>query len=552
MKTFVLYSFVGLLSVLLFACAANTTVSDPIDSSPNNRTSAPTAVPTLTFDEEKALAIRIPYNDLFRNNEAHIGKKVWYQGKVIQVIEGSNDKYQLRANVTREEYAWNDTVFLHYSGTRILEDDIIEFIGTVEELLTYEAVLGQEITIPAIRVTASKLVAEKGVALPISEPTELPTISAMLATPTVTLPTPTSISEMAEATPIPTVDSTPAPTIVLAPEPTQTPIRTRTATPMPAPTQTPLPPGSTLEIPVEAPGVLKGANGIEVVVTGIKEDAWPEVQAANQFNDPAEEGKRFYMVTVGVAYPTGGTSTNISESDFRLIGNHRLVYEPYDHSCGLIPDELSGELFPGGWTEGNICFQIPNDEAGLILIHQAGYGSEGRRFLSLDPALAASLDVLTVKPLEPDPADLELPHGLALGNPIESGGVLKGANGVEIVVTGIMEDAWPAVRAANQFNDPPKEGQRFYMVTVEVAYPAGGTSINISESDFRLIGNNRLVYEPYDHSCGLIPDELSGELFPGGKTEGNICFQIPNDEAGLLLIHQTGYSPEGRRFLAVD
>ena len=258
------------------------------------------------------------------------------------------------------------------------------------------------------------------------------------------------------------------------------------------------------------------------------------------------------MVTVAVAYPAGSASINIGESDFRLIGDNRVVYVPYDHSCGVIPDELSAELFAGGKTEGNICFQIPNDESGLILINQTRFGSEGRRFLSLDPDQVVSTDVLNVQLPEPDQTDLELPHGLALGNPVESGGVLKGANGIEIVVIGITEDAWPAVRAANQFNDPPEEGGRFYMVTVAVAYPAGSASINISESDFRLIGDNRVVYVPYDHSCGVIPDELSAELFAGGKTEGNICFQIPNDESGLILINQTRFGSEGRRFLAID
>ena len=438
--------------------------------------------------------------------------------QVVQVIDEGNDKYQLRANVTRGEYGWDDTVFLHYSGKRILEDDIIEFIGTVEELLNYEAIFGQNITVPAIRVIASKLVAESGGAIPSTEPTEIPTISAMLATP------------------IPTVESSPAPTAFVVSKPTQTPV----------------PPGSSLEMPVAPGGILKGVNGIELMVTGITEDAWPAVQAAFQFNDPPEEENRYYMVTVAVAYPAGSVSVNISASDFRLIGDKRLLYEPYDHSCGVIPDELSGELFAGGRTEGNICFQIPSDESGLILIYQPGYGSEERRFLSLDPGLLRSANTLNVKLPEPDPATLALPQGVALGNPIAPGGILKGVNGIELIVTGITEDAWPAVQAAFQFNDPPEEGNRYYMVTVAVAYPAGSVSVNISASDFRLIGDKRLLYEPYDHSCGVIPDELSGELFAGGRTEGNICFQIPSDESGLILIYQPGYGSEERRFLAID
>ncbi len=557
-RAFILYSLVSILLVLSFACSTNTPVSGPVDSSATNRSFVPTPVPTLTFDEEKARASQIPYNDLFRNNEAHEGKHVWYQGKVIQVVERRNDEYQLRVNVTKGEYSWNDTVFLHYFGPRVLEDDIIEFVGTVEELLTYEAIFGQEITVPAIRVTAHKLVAESGGDIPI----EPPTISAMLATPTVTLPTPTTIQQSGKSTPIPTMEATPLPTALLVSEPTPAAIPASTATPTaiptvtptstPNPTPTPLPPGLTLEMPVQAPGVLKSANGVEVVVTSITEDAWPAIRAANQFNDPPEEGKRFYMVTVAVAYPEGGASINVGESEFRLIGHNRVVYVPYDHSCGVIPDELSAELFAGGKTEGNICFQIPIGESGLVLIHQSGFGFESRRFLSLDPAQLASIEVLDVKPPDPNSADLELPHGLALGNPVVSGGVLKSANGVEVVVTSITEDAWPAIRAANQFNDPPEEGKRFYMISVAVAYPAGSTSINVRESDFRLIGDARIVYVPHGDSCGVIPDELSAELFAGGKAEGNICFQIPGNESGLILIHQSGYGAEGRRFLSLD
>ena len=551
-KTLIILGIVSLFSALLLACASNTTVSDPIDSSTSRPTLAPTPEPTLTFDEQKALANQIPYNDLFRNNETHIGKQVWYQGQVVQVIAEGNDKYQLRANVTRGEYGWDGTVFLHYSGKRILEDDIIEFIGTVEELLNYEAIFGQNITVPAIRVIASKLVAESGGAIPLTEPTELPTISAMLATPTVPPPTSTPVSEIVEATPIPTVESSPAPTAFVVSKPAQAPMPTPTPIFTPRPTQTPLPPGLSLEMPVAPSGILKGVNGIELIVTGITEDAWPAVQAANQFNDPPEEGNRYYMVTVAVAYPAGSVSVNISESDFKLIGDKRLVYEPYDHSCGVIPDELSGELFAGGRTEGNICFQIPSDESGLILIYQPGFGSEERRFLSLDPGLVRSANTLNVKLPEPDPTTLALPQGVALGNPIAPSGILKGVNGIELIVTGITEDAWPAVQAANQFNDPPEEGNRYYMVTVAVAYPAGSVSVNISESDFKLIGDKRLVYEPYDHSCGVIPDELSGELFAGGRTEGNICFQIPSDESGLILIYQPGFGSEERRFLSLD
>ena len=537
----------------------------PTPSSPpsTSKLSAPTFTPThppnLTFDEYRARSTWIPYNDLFRNNESHVGKQVWYQAKVIQVIEEGGDKYQIRANVTREEYGWDDTVYLFYSGKRVLQDDIIEFVGTVEELLTYEAIFGQEVTIPAIRVTYSRLVAESVGDVPI----EPPTISAMLATPSVTLPAPDSLATAGDATPA-------------TPEPIQTTMSMTTQVPTPKPSPTPLIPGLTLEMPTNAGGVLKGANGTEMVVTGIIEDACPIVQGENSFNDPPEEGKVFYMVSVAVGYPAGSTSVRADSYDFSLVGDNRVVYTPfddsYDDSCGEIPDELSVEIFAGGKTEGNICFQVPYDESGLVLIHQpVRSGSEGRRFLALDTNAVKSLGFLNVTLLEPDPSDLGLPQGLSPDSPLETGDVMKGADGTEIVVTGVVEDAWPEIQAENSFNAPPQQGNRYYMISVEVAYPAGSTSVSVDSDDFRLIGDNRVVYTPAfsyyfrrassgtmytpsddSYSCGAIPDELSVEIFAGGKTEGNICFQIPNDESVLILIHQPGFDSEERRFLAID
>ena len=118
--------------------------------------SHPTEVPTPTFDEQKAASTQLSYDDLFRNNEEHIGKTIWYTGEVIQVIEGDEDEYQLRVNVTEGEIFWDDTVFLRYSGSRLLEDDIIEFVGRVNGLIAYEAVMGNEVTIPDITVIAHR------------------------------------------------------------------------------------------------------------------------------------------------------------------------------------------------------------------------------------------------------------------------------------------------------------------------------------------------------------------------------------------------------------
>ena len=49
---------------------------------------------------------------------------------------------------------------MHYSGARLLEDDIVEFVGEVKGLITYEAVLGNQITIPEIDSIQIRLISK--------------------------------------------------------------------------------------------------------------------------------------------------------------------------------------------------------------------------------------------------------------------------------------------------------------------------------------------------------------------------------------------------------
>ncbi len=541
---------IWLLSALLLACGDETAGATSQNSVPDRSTPVPTATPT--FEELKSLSIEIPYNDLFRNNELHVGKQVWYRAKVVQVIEGKNDEFQLRANVTEGEYSWDDTVFLHYSGPRLLEGDTIEFAGIVEELVSYEAVLGHKITIPAIRIIDSKVVAEPGEPVPTLAPTKISTVTPIAQSPAAA----------------PTARPTPMPPM---PPMAQSPAAAPTAPPTPMPTPTPLPPGFTIDNPVEAGGLLKGADGTEIVATAIVEDAWELIHAQNQFIDPPAEGNRFYMVTIDMAFNYGEGSLIVDESDFRLIGKNRVLYHPHENSCGAFEwtshsfagiNPLTRELFIEGKTRGNICFQISEDESNLLLVHQPESATGSLRFLTLDPLENGSPSDLTTIPVEPHPDSLSLPQGFTLDDPVDAGGIMEGTDGTGIVATAIVEDAWELIRAEAHFNDPPAEGKRFYMVTVEVAYNIGEGFLTVDETDFALTGDHRAVYVPLWDSCGVTPDELNGELFIGVKIKGNLCFEIPENDSDMILIHQPGASGhvntrsegwrESRRFLSLE
>lgn len=117
-----------------------------------------TLAATADLDAQKAAAITIPYDDLFRYNEQHVGKVVRYVGEVIQVqedvcIQCDTPSYTLRIAVTEGSYGlWDDPIWVDYEGTdRFLEDDIVTVWGVVEGLQSYTAVLGNQVTIPQVR-----------------------------------------------------------------------------------------------------------------------------------------------------------------------------------------------------------------------------------------------------------------------------------------------------------------------------------------------------------------------------------------------------------------
>ena len=93
---------------------------------------------------------------MFRYAEENKGKRVFYRGVVVQVIEDEGD-FRLRVNVTPGDYGfWTDTVYLRYADApvRVLEEDIISFVGRMNGTVTYESIMGAEITIPYISVGA--------------------------------------------------------------------------------------------------------------------------------------------------------------------------------------------------------------------------------------------------------------------------------------------------------------------------------------------------------------------------------------------------------------
>ena len=328
--------------------------------------------------------------------------------------------------------------------------------------------------------------------------------------------------------------------VSLAPSPGQSPGHFRT---------NPLPPGTTVETD----------NGLALAIVSVNPDAASAVMNENLFNDPPAEGSRFIMARVRVqnVYEDANAEIGADESNFRLVGTSAVKFSPHQHSCGVIPDELDVSLFAGGVGEGNVCFQIPQSETGLILFYESGNpfgGTRERRWLtSVNPEGVEAPRVVEA-PLEPSP-------GQALGhfrtNPVPMGTSVETDEGLALTIISVNPNAAAVVINENVFNDPPAEGSRFVMARVRVENVAGeaGKETAIVEYEFNLVGSSAVKFSSYgDNSCGIIPDGLNAELFPGGATEGNVCFQIPETETDLILFYAPLFSLDaaGRRWMSLQ
>ena len=108
-------------------------------------------------EEKKGYDTGITYDQLVRTPDEYIGKKVKFEGTVLQVIEGDNE-VNLRVVVAGDSifYDYEDIILVYYSppivSSRVLEDDRITFYGTSEGLYTYASTLGENKTVPLVSV----------------------------------------------------------------------------------------------------------------------------------------------------------------------------------------------------------------------------------------------------------------------------------------------------------------------------------------------------------------------------------------------------------------
>jgi len=121
-------------------------------------------------------------------------------------------------------------------------------------------------------------------------------------------------------------------------------------------------------------------------------------------------------------------------------------------------------------------------------------------------------------------------------NPVPKGEPAK-VGAWTVRVLDVMPNANTAIAAANQFNDPPKPGQQFFMAKVELTYNGDEQTATPFDVSLKAVGQSNVAYSTFENTCGVVPDSLpSGELFKGGIATGNVCWAIASSDATSLVM----------------
>ena len=263
------------------------------------------------------------------------------------------------------------------------------------------------------------------------------------------------------------------------------------------------------------------------------------------YNRPPAEGNRLVSARVRVQNVGGSVnSALIIEGGFALVGSSSAQFR--DRGCRAT--RQAPAIFLGGIAEVDVCFETPESETDLVLIHtspnpprQPGRLSapqleKPRRYLAFaNPDVVEAARVVDA-PLEPSPGQVA---GHFRSSPAPPGASAYNPWGMAISIVSANLDAAAEILNENPTIDPPAEGSRFVAARARIEW-VGGNASNITPVDiypFNLVGSSSVVFSFYN-PCGALPDELPYVQLSGGEAvELDVCFEIPESETDLILFY---------------
>jgi hypothetical protein len=312
-----------------------------------------------------------------------------------------------------------------------------------------------------------------------------------------------------------------------------TPTAVPTLAPAPSPTAGAQPSAGSRANPVPLGTLVALEGGWSLKVISVTPNATSQVLAQNQFNDPPRPGHQYFIARVSAAFAGSGSDRFDGSFRLRALGTSSVTRTPFENSCGVIPDKLPDpEVFAGGVTTGNICWEIPiGDASSMVLYDKPFLGEFGTTFLSMIPA---------GQPVPPPPAagpQAPLPQsGASRNDPVPKGVEVPFAGGWNVKVISVTPNATAAVLAENQFNDPPATGKQFFIARLSATYVGEGHARFDGTYRIRAVGNSGVILTTFSNGCGVIPDKLPDpDVFPSGTVTGNLCWEVSASDASSLV-----------------
>ena len=276
-------------------------------------------------------------------------------------------------------------------------------------------------------------------------------------------------------------------------------------------------------------------DGWSLALTGVRHDATEEIAAANMFNDPPEPGRQFVLVDLIVAYNGLEDPRSPFDVSFDAVGQGSVGYDSF--GCGVLPNDLdsSRDVFSGGSLSGQICFDVDSGDAdSLVLYASAGFFGKDIFFSLFEESESPTGVSTRLGPVAGAASSSNRSDPIPTGTSAPIGG------GWTLAVNGSSPDGTAEVLAENQFNDPPPDGHIFFLAEV-VLTNDGQEKQDAFFVEIEAVGNGNAAYDLF--GCGVIPNELDiwVELFPGGSVSGEVCFVVPESEAGSdVLVYANG------------
>ncbi len=154
----------------------------------------------------------------------------------------------------------------------------------------------------------------------------------------------------------------------------------------------------------------------------------------------------------------------------------------------------------------------------------------------------------------PQPTNTPQAIGTSRSNPYPRSEVVVAPNwDVQVLETVRGDQAWQALQAANEFNEPAPEGMEYLIVKLHVKCTYDDNEEHsISGGDFSVTGDR---FIEYSGAAAVEPDPpLDARLFKDGETEGWSAYLIGQGEGNLILIvdELLSFDDDRRRFIALD